>query len=70
MILSDPPLLTFNTIEKRHRIETFTVSCLITQYRALLNVPETVKQMANVVFVLLFIQHPNKQLPVICAHTP
>jgi len=45
--------------------QTFAVSSLVAQYRTLLDVTEAVKQLTNVVFVLLLVEHAHKQLPVI-----
>jgi len=45
---------------------TFTVSVLVAQYRALLDGAVRTKQLSDVIFLLLFVQHPDKQLPVVC----
>ena len=48
------------------REPTFTVSVLIAQYRAFLDGAVRTKQLPNIIFLLLFVQHPDKQLPVVC----
>lgn len=45
---------------------TFTVSVLIAQYCALLNGAVRPKQLSDVIFLLLLVQHPDKQLSVVC----
>jgi hypothetical protein len=48
---------------------TFAISGLISQYGTLFNVSVAVEQLANIIFSLLFVQHSDEQLPVVCTRT-
>jgi hypothetical protein len=48
---------------------TFAVADLVAEYGTLFNMSITVEQLANVIFSLLLVQHPDKQLSVVCKRT-
>lgn len=65
------PVEILDTQPRERERETFAVAGVITQYRAVFDVSEAVEQLAHVILRLLLVQHPDKQLPVICTvHTP
>jgi len=51
-------------------LPTFAVSGVVSQNGTLFDRSERQKQQSDVILVLLFVQHSNKQLPVLCTTAP
>jgi len=64
-------IVTVDSMTSLHPIcrPTFTVSVLVAQNGALFDVAVALKQLSDVLLVLLFVEHSNEQLPVLCFAT-